>query len=142
MNDTLAAARTAVHRPKGPVIVTVCTSCRAVGTNREDAPGLALFEALRAMDAGEGVLIRPTQCLSVCKRVCTVSISAEGSYAYLFGDLVPDTAPGAVIAMAAAVAAADFGFVTWKDRPEALRNGILARIPPPGWSPEDGSAPA
>ncbi len=128
-------------KPTGPVIVTVCTSCRQAGVERADAPGRRLFDAL-AGAAGDDVIVRPTQCLSVCKRICTVSLSAEGGYTYLFGDLDPDRDAPAIVAMAEACALADFGFVPWKERPEALRSGIIARVPPPNWSPDDGGAPA
>lgn len=126
-----------------PVIITVCTSCRAAGVERDQTPGKALLAALQAAASGKrAVIVRPTQCLSVCKRVCTVSVSGEGRYTYLFGDLAPDADAEAVLAMAEACAAAPHGFVPWKERPEALRSRIIARVPPPGWSPEDGSAPA
>jgi predicted metal-binding protein len=86
--------------------------------------------------------VRPTRCLGICKRVCTVSLSGEGRYTFLFGDLDPSRDAGDLVAMAKACAAAEHGFVPWKDRPPALRKGTIARVPPPGWSPEDGSAPA
>lgn len=123
--------------------ITVCVSCRAAGAERDDAPGKALFQAVREAAAGlEAVTVRPTQCLSVCKRVCTVALSGEGRYTFLFGDLDPSGDAGAIVAMAEACARAPYGFVPWKDRPESLRKGTLARIPPLDWSPADGSAPA
>ena len=48
----------------------------------------------------------------------------------------------ALLEMAQAMVAQPFGFVPWKHRPEALRSRIVARIPPPEWSPEDGASPA
>mgnify|MGYP001160634677 FL=1 len=130
-----------MSKPIGPVIITVCTSCREAGVERADAPGRRLFESITAA-AGDGIVVRPTQCLSVCKRVCTVSLSAEGGYTFLFGDLDPDRDAPAIVAMAAACGAADHGFVPWKERPEPLKRGIIARVPPPSWSPDDGGAPA
>jgi predicted metal-binding protein len=125
------------------VIVTVCSTCRREGTPRETPEGADLHAAVMAAAVGApGVIVRPSQCLSVCKRVCTVSISGEGRYTYLFGDLDPANDGPAVIAMAEACRDAPHGFVPWKARPEAIRKGIVARVPPPGWSPEDGSAPA
>ncbi|MGL4637248.1 MAG: DUF1636 family protein [Beijerinckiaceae bacterium] len=126
-----------------PVVVTVCTSCRAAGVERDAADGKAMFEALQAAAAGEAsIVVRPSQCLSVCKRVCTVALSSDGRYTFLFGDLDPARDAQAVIDMARSAVVAPHGFVPWKERPEALRNGLVARIPPVGWSPEDGSAPA
>ncbi|MCO4052780.1 MAG: DUF1636 domain-containing protein [Bosea sp.] len=128
---------------RSPIIITVCTSCRAAGIERADAPGKSLLAAVEAAAEGHPeVVVRPSQCLSVCKRICTVALSGEGKYTFLFGDLDPATAAEAVVEMARACAAADHGFVPWKERPEALRKGVIARVPPPGWSPEDGSAPA
>ncbi len=128
-------------RPAGPVIVTVCTSCRAPGTELAEAPGRKLFEAVASAAEGTDCRVRPTQCLSVCKRICSVSLSAAGGYTFVFGDLDPDRDAGDVVAMARACAEAPHGFVPWRDRPEAMRRGIIARVPPPDWSPEDGSAP-
>lgn len=125
------------------IIITVCIHCRAAGVEREDAPGKNLLAAIEAEAIGHpAIVVRQTQCLSVCKRICTVSLSGTGKYTFLFGDLDPATDAPAVVAMANACAVAEHGFVPWKQRPEALRKGIIARVPPPGWSPEDGSAPA
>ncbi len=126
-----------------PAIVTICTLCRPPGVGREEATGLRMLSAVAAAaEHAPGVVVRPTQCLSVCKRVCSLSISGENRYVFLFGDLDPARDAEAVVAMARACAAAPHGFVPWKDRPEVLRSSIIARIPPPGWSPEDGGAPA
>jgi predicted metal-binding protein len=133
-----------MSNPNGaPVIVTICSTCRSESTSRETAEGLSLLAAAqRAADGADGVMVRASQCLSVCKRICTASISGEGRYTYLFGDLDPAADAPALIAMAAACRDAPHGFVPWKLRPEPLRKGIVARVPPPDWSPEDGSAPA
>jgi predicted metal-binding protein len=126
-----------------PIIITVCTSCRAAGVERTDAPGKSLLSAIEvAAENHPEVIVRRSQCLSVCKRICTVALSGEGKYTFLFGDLDPATDAEAVVEMARACAAAEHGFVPWKERPEVLRKGIVARVPPPGWSPDDGSAPA
>jgi predicted metal-binding protein len=126
-----------------PVIITVCTTCRSEGAAREAAEGGALHAAVAAAAReATGVVVRPTQCLSVCKRVCTAAISGAGRYTFLFGDLDPATAAADLLAMAEACRHAPQGFVPWKARPERLRKGIIARLPPPEWSPGDGSAPA
>jgi predicted metal-binding protein len=126
-----------------PIIITICTTCRLKGTERDQAQGKTLMEAIEsaALDAPQ-IMVRQTQCLSVCDRVCTVSLSGEGRYTFLFGDLDAANDAQAIVDMAQACALADHGFVPWKDRPERLRKAIIARIPPPGWSPLDGSAPA
>jgi predicted metal-binding protein len=129
--------------PSGPVVVTICTTCRREGTAREDAEGRGLLAGVEAAAAGaDGIVVRATQCLGVCKRVCTVALSGEGRYSYVFGDLDPVADAGAVLEMAEACRDAPHGFVPWKARPEPMRKGGVARVPPPGWSPDDGSAPA
>ncbi len=126
-----------------PAIITICTSCRAPEIARDEAPGLRMLSAVAAAATeAADVIVRPTQCLGVCKRVCTLSISGEDRYVFLFGDLDPAKDAGAVVAMAQACASAPHGFVPWKERPEVLRNSLIARVPPPGWSPPDGGAPA
>jgi predicted metal-binding protein len=34
-----------------------------------------------------------------------------------------------------------YGLVPWRERAEVLRKGMLARVPPMQWSPDDGRAP-
>jgi predicted metal-binding protein len=130
-----------------PIIITICISCRMAEVERslDKSPtsGMHLLAAVQAAAEGvAGVVVRPTQCLSVCKRVCTASLSGAAAYTFLFGDLDPERDAVALVEMAKACAASPHGFVPWKARPEALRKGIIARVPPPGWSPDDGSAPA
>ncbi|HMI10203.1 MAG TPA: DUF1636 family protein [Bradyrhizobium sp.] len=35
----------------------------------------------------------------------------------------------------------DYGLVPWRERADVLRKGMVARVPPLRWSPDDGSAP-
>lgn len=134
---------TAATVPHGPVVITVCISCRPSGSPLEQAPGRALLDAVRTACAGiDGVAVRPTQCLSVCTRVCSASLSSERGYTFVYGDLDAERDAPALAALAMACRDAAHGFVSWKNRPEALRKGMIARIPPPGWSPEDGGTPA
>lgn len=35
----------------------------------------------------------------------------------------------------------DYGLVPWRERAEVLRKGMVARVPPMRWSPDDGRAP-
>lgn len=124
-----------------PVVITVCTTCRVAGGDEGLRPGAELAARLENQVAGS-ITVRRTQCLSVCRRVCTAALSGEGRYTFLFGDLEPGRDETALLAMAAAMVEAPMGFVPWKDRPEGLRSRILARIPPLEWSPPDGSSPA
>ena len=110
--------------------VYVCVTCRGA----DDAPdspraGRKLFDALVAMvDPGfEPVAV---ECLSVCKRPCTVSFAAPGKWTYVYGDLAPDTAAAIVRDAAHLYADAPDGLIPWKQRPDAIKKGVVARIPP------------
>ena len=133
-----ASAAAEDRRPELPVLVSVCTTCRV---EELTGPGPALLAALREAAGGrEDVAVRPVQCLGVCKRPATVAVSAQGGYTFLFGGL-DDEAAAALLGFAASYARTDYGYVPWRERAEVLRRGLVARLPPAAWSPEDGRNP-
>jgi predicted metal-binding protein len=99
----------------------------------------ALIPAL--LDQAPGVTVRPVQCLGVCRRPATVAVSAQQGYTFVFGDLDPQDGAAAIAAFVKSYREADYGFVPWADRPEALRTRLVARIPSALWSPQDGRPP-
>jgi predicted metal-binding protein len=123
------------NKAEGETVVFVCTSCRGAG-NDEIAPGAAVCELLqsRLRDAGvRGVTVKAVECLAVCKRPATISVSAEGSWTYIIGDLDPRVdADGIVETIIAFHRSAD-GIVPWRERPSVFRKGVIARIPPRGF---------
>ncbi|NNM71793.1 DUF1636 family protein [Enterovirga aerilata] len=128
---------------RAPVVISVCVSCRPPDGG-DGSPGDALLAALRMAQArGEArdVLIRPVQCLSVCKRPCTIALSRPDGYTYVFGDLDPAIHADAVLECAESYAAQEHGYLLWRERPGPLRRGIVARIPPMTWTTEDGRHP-
>ena len=114
----------------------VCTRCRAEGADPQ-APraGASLLHATRIAAGGTpGIAVAGVACLSGCKRACAAALIAPGKVGYLFGDLTPDASGAAdLLAVARAHAARPDGFLPRADRPERLRTGILARLPPPDW---------
>lgn len=121
------------------VTLYVCVTCRA-GDTPDDAPrpGAQLYRALDAALAGqEGnghFRVEPVECLSVCKRPCTVAVSSQGRWTYIYGDLDPATAAETILDGVARYAETPDGIVPWRERPVALRKGVIARIPP-AWAP-------
>jgi predicted metal-binding protein len=116
-----------------PMILYVCTTCRdADHASRPDAPcaGARLFAAIQATAADALVSIVPVECLSVCKRTCAVSFAAPGKWTYVYGDLPADTAASVILAGAQLYAASPDGIIPWRQRPDALKKGAIARIPP------------
>lgn len=137
----MSAARSAAPdlRPDAPILVSICTTCRL---GEGSGPGPALLEALREATAGRcDVAVRAVQCLGVCKRPATAAVSAPGGYTFLFGDLDAEGGAAALAAFVAAYARTDYGYVPWRERAEMLRRGMVARLPPAAWSPEDGRNP-
>lgn len=128
---------------RGPVVVSVCVTCRSPDADDSDRPGERLLAALReaAAAAGQEVAIQPVQCLSVCKRPCTAAFSGPDRYTYVFGDLDPKTAASDLLAGLRTYRDQEHGYMLWRERPEPLRRGIVARIPPLDWRPEDGRHP-
>lgn len=122
------------------IVLSVCVSCRPVGGPDEARPGAELLEALRS-SVMPGVTVRPVQCLSVCKRPCTVALTAPGRYTYLFGDVDPSAGVADLAACVESYRTLERGYMLWRERPESLRRGILARIPPLDWLPGDGAHP-
>jgi predicted metal-binding protein len=61
-----------------------------------------------------------------------VSFAAVGKYTYLFGDLPANESESveAVLQCAAQYYAKPDGLLPWSERPQALKKGVLAKIPP------------
>jgi predicted metal-binding protein len=118
----------------GGAIVFVCTTCRLVvedGDSPENRPGIAFAEALREKLSGDSdVDVRDVECLAVCKRACTVALTADGKWTYLVGDLDLIANMDDVAAMVRAYAASTNGIVAWRERPQCFRSGVIARVPP------------
>lgn len=115
--------------------IHVCITCRALGAAlepREDRAGFQLWQALRAEAEAEALAydILPVECLSVCKRPCTVAFSAPGKWTYVYGDLALETAPATILEGAALYQHTADGLIPWKNRPDALKKGVVARLPP------------
>jgi len=120
---------------EGDLTIHVCTACRRARADLPegfDQPGLALAEALteRLNAKGSTIPVLPVECLAVCKRPCTIALSADGKWTYLIGDLDTDTHLDEIVGAAEAYAASANGIVPWKERPQSFRKGVVARVPP------------
>jgi predicted metal-binding protein len=116
--------------------IHICITCRRAGAPTEDVgerPGARLYRALRqaALRRAAPVELIAVECLSVCKRPCTIGFAGAGKWTYVYGDFAPDEASAEAILDAAALyAAAPDGLIPWRERPDALKKGVVARIPP------------
>jgi predicted metal-binding protein len=138
--ETRLAEPSRAHAPSGPVVVSVCISCKA-GDGSGIVVGPEMFDAVKAALDDAGVLVRPVQCLGVCKRPVTAAVTSPDGYTFLFGDLQAESGTAALLSFVQSYQKSDYGLVPWRERAEVLRKGMVARVPPLQWSPDDGRAP-
>ncbi|HEX9170503.1 MAG TPA: DUF1636 domain-containing protein [Roseiarcus sp.] len=105
----------------------ICVTCKL-----GDRPlGAGLFAALDERLATEpAIALRPIECLSVCKRPCTVALAGSGKWTYVVGDLMPEAHIEDIINAAQLYAASPTGIVPWRERPISFRKGVVSRTPP------------
>jgi predicted metal-binding protein len=104
----------------------VCVTCKSEAGNL----GAALHHALVERLAGLSVAIQPVECLSVCKRPCTVALAAPGKWTYVVGDLSREQNLDDIVTAATRYAASPDGIVPWRERPLPFRKGVVSRTPP------------
>lgn len=109
--------------------IVVCNSCRLPDDPLLDPrPGADLAAATLAAAEGTGITVKKAGCLGNCRRGLSVAILRDGCWSYVFGELVPGSAPD-LIAGARLFATSEDGFMPFRARPESLRRGLIARIP-------------
>ena len=113
--------------PSVAATLLVCITCKS-----ETGPrGPGLFAALGERLASEpGIALKAVECLSVCKRPCTVALAAPGKWTYVVGDLDRDLHLDDIVIGARRYAASPDGIVPWRERPLCFRKGVVSRTPP------------
>ena len=133
---TREAAASTAAAPVKPTIY-VCTTCKRVGeSDVEPRPGALLAAATEQAATGTEVTVRRLRCLANCIRGPSVAMRCNGSWTYVFGGLDPDCAD-ALIEGVRLLAGADDGILPWRGRPEILKRGLIARVPPIGFQGMD-----
>jgi predicted metal-binding protein len=111
------------------VTVIVCATCRdETGSDAHPRAGTILAANTHAASAGE-VRVATVECLGNCKRRLSAAILRENCWSYIFGDLSTDSGPD-LIAGAKLFAGSTDGLIPWRGRPDSLKRGLVARIPP------------
>jgi len=111
-------------------IIYVCITCRrASDPQTEPRPGAMLAAATIKAAEGTSVTVRRVRCLANCNRGQSAAVRANGSWTYIFGELDVTSAP-ALIEGARLLAGAADGIMPWRGRPDALKRGLIARLPP------------
>ncbi|WP_137933259.1 DUF1636 family protein [Mesorhizobium comanense] len=112
------------------VTVIVCASCRdETGSDAHPRAGEALAQDTRRAASGENVRIRTVECLGNCKRRLSAAIVRDGCWSYVFGDLTPNSGADLVTGAKLFATSTD-GLIPWRGRPDSLKRGLVARIPP------------
>ena len=111
-------------------MVYVCITCRgAAEQNCEPRPGALLADAVERAAAGTEVTVRRLRCFANCSRGPSAAMRCNGSWTYVFGGLEEQNA-GALIEGARLLANASDGILPWRGRPDILKRGLIARVPP------------
>ncbi len=113
--------------PSAVATLLVCVTCKS-----EQGPlGTGLFEALgERLRSEPGVALKAVECLSVCRRPCTVALAAPGKWTYVVGDLDRDVHLDDIVFGSHRYAASPDGIVPWRERPLCFRKGVVSRTPP------------
>jgi predicted metal-binding protein len=111
--------------------IYVCITCRRAGDpEAEPSPGLRLARATARAAEGTGIAVRRVRCLANCSRGLSAAIRREGAWTYVFGGLDPERDAGALVEGARLFAEAHDTIMPWRGRPEILKRGLIARVPP------------
>jgi len=133
MRETEGKITSDAPAPTNAPTIYVCTTCRPPGEpDSAVRPGGILATATVAAAAGTEVDVRPMRCLGNCSRGASAALRANGSWTYVFGGLDASCAE-ALIEGARLLAGAADGILPWRGRPERLKRGMIARIPPLGF---------
>jgi predicted metal-binding protein len=110
--------------------IYVCTTCKRAGeADSEPRLGAQLAAATERAADGTEVQVRRLRCLANCSRGLSAAVRCNGSWSYVFGGLDADCGP-ALVEGARLLAGAEDGFLPWRGRPDVLKRGLIARVPP------------
>lgn len=114
--------------PRNPATILVCVTCR---TDKEPEAGRALADAtvLAAAEAPE-IQVQSVCCLGNCARGLSAAIRCTHAWTYIFGALESTSDGPALVAGARLLAHATDGLLPWRGRPDSLKRGLIARVPP------------
>jgi len=119
----------------------VCTTCASTWQNGKKvgiSGGEILLKELSKLhqdwDKRSQFEICAVSCMSACSHACVVTFASAGKYSYLFGNLPSDaenisTTATAILTCAEIYSDRPDGMLAWKERPEPLKSGVIARIP-------------
>lgn len=123
-------------------ILFVCTSCGSSHKTKQyvvKSTGERLLKQLQTLHHDwvlqDDFSIQPVECMGVCEQACAIAFVSPDKQTYLFGNLPADSAcveatATAVLKCASQYHAKPDGLLPYSKRPELLRTGAIAWIPP------------
>jgi predicted metal-binding protein len=110
----------------------VCQSCNDAAHKRiKPSQGAQLLEQLNTLQTEDSpITIQPVNCLWMCSKACVVAISAPNQPTYLFTDLPPTESAEALLQFAKLHHQHNGESIPYRQFPEALKSGSVAKIPP------------
>ena len=122
-------------RDAASAVIYVCTTCRRPDDPEDyPRPGAALADATIRAAENSGIAVQPLRCLANCKRGCTAVLRrtdpSAPAWTYVFGHLDPVADALALVQGAKLLAGSADGLMPWRGRPDALKRGLIARVPP------------
>lgn len=115
---------------RAAVTLFVCTTCRAADAGTEPPfDGARLLDAAAACALPPGVAVKGVACLANCARALSVAMVRRDGWTYVFGGLSAASAHD-LLEGARLLAETDHGLMPWRGRPDCLKRGMIARIPP------------
>lgn len=113
-----------------PTTIYVCTSCRnEANSDDHPRPGLLFAGKVGEAAAADDLVVEEVECLANCKRRLSAALVKPGGWTYVFGELNLDNADD-LVEGARLYRDTDNGLIPWRGRPECLKRGLVARIPP------------
>jgi predicted metal-binding protein len=114
----------------------VCTACGGKPATGDQRQGERLLEQLQRdpLLVPDGCTIQAVKCMGVCDRPCAIAFVAAGKFTYLFGNLATSEADLPHIATPILACMGQYadhpdGLLPYRERPERLRDTIIAKIP-------------
>ena len=109
----------------------VCTLCRLPDAPQSpEAPsgGQRLLNQLNADLSDPAIQIQPVRCMGVCSRSCVVAFAAPNKLTFVLSGLTPASVPE-LQEFSQQYISQHNGNVPFKQRPEAVKQGIVAVLP-------------
>ncbi len=122
--------------------IFVCQSCAGVwkeGRQVGNSGGYQLLselhEHVQEWALANEFEVTGVSCMGACNRPCAIAFAAQGKSTYLFGDLsyqesLPELSEE-ILKCASLYFQQSDGTMSWSDRPERLKKGLVGKIPSP-----------